>query len=130
MNKLKYKYFWLSLIILFVAVWMPLSGKGGGPSFDKLAHFLLFFFVAINVIFYFSKNSKQLVIVLILVGTLPFITEVVQNFITGRSYDIYDIIADYIGLFSGILFFFIFKKQCISIYKFLGDHYIPPSDIQ
>jgi len=128
MKKFKYRYFWLSLIILFVAVWMPLTGKGGGPSFDKFAHFLLFFLVAVNVIFYFSKNYKQLIIVLLIVGTLPVITEIVQNHITGRSYDTKDIIADYLGLFSGIIFFLVFKKQCIAIYKFLGDKYIPNPD--
>jgi len=129
MKKLQYKYFWLSLIILFVAVWMPLTGKGGGPSFDKLAHFLLFFFVAINVLFYFSKNTKQLIIVLIIVGTLPVLTEEVQNHITGRNYDTKDIVADYLGLFTGLAFFLVFKKQCIAIYKFFGDQYIPKSKV-
>jgi len=125
MITLKYKYFWLSLLILFIAVWIPLSGKGGGMSFDKLAHFLLFFFVAVNAAFYFSKNTRELIIVLLLLGTLPFITEIVQDFIDGRSYDIYDVIADYIGFACGLLFFKVFKKQCIYIYKLLGDTFIP-----
>jgi len=104
---------------------MPLSGKGGGLSFDKLAHFLLFFFVTINTVFYFSKDNKQLFLVMLFIATLPFVTEIGQIYIKGRNFDYMDILADYLGLAFGVLLFFLVKKQCIQFFKFLGEEYIP-----
>ena len=128
---IKNKFLWLSLLILFIALFIPLQSKNNGPSYDKLAHFLLFAFVSINVVFYFSKNTKKLGRVFGLVSMLPILTEVIQIYIPGRNYDVYDILADYIGLVMGIFIFVILKKQFIAIYKLFGDKYIPnPGEIK
>ena len=131
MKKIKNKFFWLSLIILFTAVFAPIDGKVSGASYDKLAHILLFAFVSLNAVFYFSKNTKLLCIVFSLIGLLPILTELVQSLIPGRNYDTLDIIADYIGLVLGVIIFVFLKKQFIFIYSLFGDKYIPnPGEIK
>ena len=125
MKKIKYKFFWLSLLILFVAVFTPFGPGKGGPSYDKLAHVILFTFVSLASSFYFFKDSKQLALVFGLISTLPFLTEFIQQFIPGRNYDNYDILADYAGLILGFVVFVVFKKQVIYLFKLVGEEYIP-----
>lgn len=122
---MKYKLFWLSLFVLFFAVFLPMKGTDYGPSKDKIAHIILFAAISINAVFYFSKDTKQLTRTLILVSILPFATEYIQKFIPGRNYSNLDILADYVGLILGIILFIILKKHFISLYKLLGEKYIP-----
>ena len=125
MRKIKNKFFWLSLLILFVALFFPSYSIETGPSYDKLAHVILFTFVSINTIFYFSKNTKQLLLIFGIIGLLPILTELIQTLIPGRAYDTYDIFADYIGLVLGVIIFILLKNKLIWIYQLLGDQYIP-----
>lgn len=119
--KIKYKFFWLSLIILFTALFLPVDGKAAGPSLDKLAHFLLFAFVSMNACYYFINDKKAMWLVSIFIATLPFGTEYIQSFIDGRNYDNLDIIADIIGIIAGIISYFLFKNLIRKIYSLLGE---------
>ncbi len=120
---IKYKFFWLSLIILFFSLFYPFEGNKSGPGYDKVVHILLFAFVSVNAYFYFSKDKKQLILVLAIIASLPVLTEVIQHFIPYRNFDWKDIIADYVGLVVGWGIFVLLKKPIIGIYKLLGDEY-------
>lgn len=119
--KISYKFFWLSLIILFTALFFPFDGKVTGASYDKLAHFLLFAFVSMNTFFYFFTNKRLFVFNSIFVCSLPFTTEYLQTFIKGRNFEINDIIADALGILFGALFYFVFKNLIAKIYALLGE---------
>lgn len=120
---IKYKFFWLSLFILFFALFFPFNGNKSGPSYDKVAHIILFAFVSVNTFFYFPKDRKQLLIILGIIATLPVLTEVIQHFIPRRNFDWKDIVADYVGLLAGWVIFIVLKKPLIVIYEFFGDDY-------
>ena len=120
--KISYKFYWLSLIILFTALFFPFNGKVTGASYDKLAHLLLFAFVSMNTFFYFFTNKKLLVFNLIFVFSLPLTTEILQLFIKGRHFEVNDIIADTLGILFGALIYFLLKSLITKIYGLLGEH--------
>lgn len=128
MKSIPYKFFWLSLIIIAIALFMPINGKAAGPSFDKLVHLLLFAFVSMNACFYFlpetkvSINNRRFLLVALFVNALPFTTEYIQSFIPGRHFENLDLVADWIGIGVGIIIFFVFKKLITKIYSTFGEH--------
>lgn len=99
-----------SLIILF----LTLKPNKGGEVFwllqiegmDKVAHFGLFFILAILTYpaFVFVKKSfKRQILISIIYGILiSILTEYGQQFVQGRSSDWLDFLADITGVFFGI----------------------------
>lgn len=100
---------------------MPVNGKAAGPSFDKVAHTLLFCFVSINACFYFINNKKHFLIAMLFILTLPLMTEYVQTFIPGRNFENLDILADCIGIILGALIYFLLNTPLLKFYSFLGE---------
>lgn len=86
---------------------MPGNGKIAGNYLDKVAHFLLFFFAALNLLHSLLNKEKitELLLGFILMGLL---TEVIQQFIPGRNMDLYDGIADTLGI---VIAYFIYKNH-------------------
>jgi VanZ family protein len=74
----------------------------------KLAHFSIFFIFSVLWFSYFSllmprKKTIQLVLVL---GFIQAVTdETIQRFVDGRSGELRDVLIDYLGVLSGIVFF-------------------------
>lgn len=89
--------FILSLLIVLLATLLPGNGKIAGNYLDKVAHFLMFFFMAYQALKAVINKAKipDVIIWSILLGLL---TEVLQQFIPGRNMDIYDGIADILGV--------------------------------
>ncbi|MFY0592897.1 VanZ family protein [Roseivirga sp.] len=95
-------------------------------SYDKLAHIgvfgLLSFLFLIgtqkNKYFLGSKMRKWVkpLIICILYST---ILELLQNFSPGRAVDFYDFIANVVGAISGVILFYIFKKNNLVISKLI-----------
>ncbi|MEZ5345488.1 MAG: VanZ family protein [Pyrinomonadaceae bacterium] len=96
-----------------------LKFSGGIPYFDKIAHFFLMggFSFAVNLVlraeefsfWKFRYLSGSLIVFLIVT-----VEEFSQLFVTGRSFDTGDLVADYAGiLFFGELARFIYKKYLI-----------------
>ena len=85
-----------------------ISGRWFGIPADKIAHCLMFFpFIPLSF-FTFSRSKASigrhtiLLIVLMLIGGMTaFATELVQDHLSYRSYDIKDLAADCIGLAAG-----------------------------
>lgn len=110
----------LSISLLLIAIFMPGNGKIAGNYLDKVAHFLLFFFASLNLLHSLINKEKitELLLGFILVGLL---TEVIQQFIPGRNMDLYDGIADTVGI---VVAFFIYKnyksRVVLTLEKFGG----------
>ncbi len=75
-------------------------------GYDKLLHIIKF--VAFMIILYrflhYSdiKYTYKLTIYIVLL-LFPFVDEGIQRFIPSRSYSVWDLLADYIGIFIGLL---------------------------
>ncbi|WP_296704340.1 VanZ family protein, partial [Algoriphagus sp.] len=85
-------------------VWTPSQVGPSGSYNDKIAHFLLFFGLSINGCFKFQKPEK-LVEALIWIILFGLMTEFVQKFVPGRDMDLYDGIADTMGVIAGYYFY-------------------------
>ena len=93
-----------SLLIVLIVTLMPGDGKVAGNYWDKVIHFAVFLFLSISICNKYIK-SKKLIEILFFAIALGFSTEVIQQFIPGRNMDIYDAIADTIGVIIGFYFF-------------------------
>jgi VanZ family protein len=119
-------YTWLALgyaiLILIVSSIPDLSPPQLGFRFqDKLYHFLEYAVFSI-LLFFALFNSprnflrKNFLIIAILIGLVfAAIDEIHQSLIPGRSADVKDFLADFLGLFFVQLFFwFYYRKRSIT----------------
>jgi VanZ family protein len=73
------------------------------PHFDKFIHFILFGVFAILWNIHLSKcksfinDRKRFIVILTGIGVYGLLLELMQN-ITGRQFDVYDLIADLTGV--------------------------------
>lgn len=95
----------LASTLIIIAVLLPGSkvpdvGIGG---FDKLVHIGMFAVWAVAVRFDFNSRSFPFVPVFFAGLLFSVLTEVLQLLVEGRSFDVYDMAADAIGLVLGLL---------------------------
>lgn len=99
------------LILVLYGTLRPGDGANVGFQIDKLVHFLLFFGLAINLCYTYDKTRFNWILVAILFGLSPKgihqETEVAQQFIPGRNMDLYDGIADTLGIMCA---FFLYER--------------------
>jgi len=102
--------FIVSLFILFYPIQNSLfDGIGWG---DKIIHFILFFFLSFFALAGWPLSIKK-VIVFILVYAL--LSEVLQEFyVPGRSFQLYDLVADTVGLIAALLIFYPNKNKYLT----------------
>jgi len=96
--------FLFSLILLLVATLIPGNGKIAGNYLDKVAHFLFFAFMTYQTLNSLINKNETTEIIIWSIG-LGFLTEFLQQFILGRNMDIYDALADTIGVVFAYYFF-------------------------
>lgn len=96
--------FFFSLVLLLVATLLPGNGKIAGNYLDKVAHFLFFAFMTYQALNALSHKGviTEIIMWSILLG---FLTEFLQQFIPGRNMDIYDALADTVGVVFAYYFF-------------------------
>ena len=93
-------------VLILVAVLIPGGNlpdvnRGG---YDKLIHFGMFLVWVVALQFDFGTKSLSRRIFFLLAGVaFSALTEVVQILVEGRSFDMYDMIADVVGLIAGLL---------------------------
>lgn len=103
--------------VILIAVLLPGSSLPDVSSFglDKIIHFILFFSWAIAVRYDFSTLKK--IIVLVLGILFSFLTEILQLFVEDRSYDLYDMIADSLGLVMALILSYLVIPLITSLRK-------------
>lgn len=102
-----------SIIIVLIATMMPVNGKMAGNYLDKLAHFLIFLNLSINICYRFQQ-PKNLIPMLMWGILFGLMTEVIQQFVPGRNMDMLDGIADTLGMISG---YYLYQKYKSAIDK-------------
>ena len=90
-------------LLILIAVLLPGSAVPDVGSFglDKIIHFLLFFSWAVAVRFDFPHLNKLLVFLIGLIFSC--LTEVFQLFTEDRSFDYFDMLADAVGIATGLI---------------------------
>jgi VanZ family protein len=107
-------------VLIIIAVLIP------GPNlpdvsiggFDKLIHILMFGAWALAVCFDYRSRALKFWIVFLAGIIFSLLTEVLQLMIEGRSFDVYDMVADGVGLLIGWLS----SKMLIPFYeRYIGS---------
>lgn len=81
-------------------------------QFDKVVHFVFFFFFFILWKFNLLRYQAGSVIIIIFAIIYGFGLEWYQlNFVAGRSFDVWDGVADAVGGVAGFIFWIMFKKN-------------------
>lgn len=109
-----------SIILILIATLSPSGGvKVDIPFVDKVVHFFLFFALAANISYKYQNGTKEAPMLMwaILFGLL---TEVLQQFVPGRDMDLYDGIADTLGVIGGYFFYMNMPTLCDNWIKKLG----------
>lgn len=83
------------VFLILVATLKPGDGAAIGFQLDKLIHFSLFFLLGINLCYKFQAALTTWLLWAILFG---FFTEIAQQFIPGRGMDLFDGLADTLGI--------------------------------
>lgn len=93
-----------ALIITIVLVPGPnLPDMPSFVGFDKLVHIGLFGLWALAVRYDFNSANFNFFTAFIAGVCFSIFTEILQLFVEGRSFDLYDMVADAIGLIAGLL---------------------------
>lgn len=92
-------------VLIIIAVLIPgrdLPNVNIG-GYDKLIHIVMFAAWALAIVY--DLHPKPFRFFLLLLAGLAFsaVTELLQLLVEGRSFDIYDMIADALGLIAGLL---------------------------
>lgn len=114
-----------SLAIIYVSNQENIDFLKNGFIFeDKILHFLAYFLYGLTIQFAFinSKNinTKKFYITVMIIGTLFALSdEIHQYFVKGRSADVFDWIADSLGIISSLLL-----RNIVLWVKIIVDRYI------
>ena len=95
--------FYLSIAIVLLATLSPVNGNMAGNKLDKIVHWGIFFFLTVQFLRYtnFSKKQTEGLLWIMVSGLL---IEILQQWIPGRGMDIYDGLADVLGVVCGYYF--------------------------
>ena len=81
-------------------------------TWDKLLHLIEYFFLGILGYRAYANRYKYITIIISVFGIVfGCIDEIWQSFIPGRHPSYYDVIADSIGVISGVITIHMIKKQ-------------------
>ena len=97
----------VSLVIVLVVTMTPGNGKCAGNYLDKVVHFIVFLLFSININYKYY-NSGKLTSFIIWAIFLGLMTEVIQQIIPGRNMEMYDGIADTLGIITG---YYLYKNK-------------------
>ncbi len=117
-----YKSFFICILILILSLLPAGSTQKISidiPHFDKLIHFIMYFFLTATLLIDIKNNIKKptrVLIVSVLLSIIIFsgIVELIQEFfILGRFGSLLDLLANFLGLTTAAILFFktsIFSK--------------------
>ena len=107
---------WGGVIVYLLIIYSPKFGLPTSfPFLDKVVHFILFFIQSIfitNTIYeYRNRNNRILLIVsIIFLVLLGVIIEIQQIYLPYRTFEIIDLISNFVGVLCGSFFIIYFRK--------------------
>jgi VanZ family protein len=102
---MKYLFTTLVSVLILIAVLLPGSSIPDVEliGFDKMVHVGMFGLWALAVRYDFRSPSFKFFLAFVIGMSFSLLTEVLQVFAEGRTFDWFDVVADSIGLLSGLL---------------------------
>ena len=110
------RLFYASIVIILILILTPSSGRFSINYLDKLVHFGLFLTLSINASYKYQSYERKMEVTLWIIFS-GLITEVIQQYIPGRDMDIYDGIANTLGVISG---YYIYKMNQLKLDKLIA----------
>ena len=107
---------WGGVIVYLLIIYSPKFGLPTSfPFLDKVVHFILFFIQSIfitNTIYQYRNrnNSILLILSIIFLLLLGVIIEIQQIYLPYRTFEIMDLISNFVGVFSGSFLIIYFRK--------------------
>ncbi len=96
--------FWLSIVAILLISLKPGASSQLFLSLDKIAHFISFFWVTSLLLFAYKLTRPYFTSILIL-AAFGIGIEVIQYYIPGRVFNLFDFVADLLGIVAGIILY-------------------------
>ena len=117
-----YRYLVLSIAWVFFTFYLLIiyshkeSSTISFPFLDKVVHFILFFIQSIlitNTIYEYSDRNNRIILIASIISLLLFglIIEIQQIYLPYRTFEIMDLIANFLGVLSGSFVVIYFRKN-------------------
>ncbi|MGL1892790.1 MAG: VanZ family protein [Spirochaetaceae bacterium] len=108
------------LLVCSVIIYLSLTSRSINPislnNIDKVYHFIAYFTLGFTICLAFS-NKVLLIINLFLGLALGIALEFIQGTLGYRDMSVADAVANSLGLFTGVLVFYICYKQIYWVFK-------------
>jgi VanZ family protein len=116
---IKMKFTIIISLLIIIAVLIPGANipDPGIGGLDKFVHISMFAAWAIAIAHDFEPRTIQFLYVFIAGATFSLLTELLQILVEGRTFDLYDILADFAGLAIGMM---VSKPVVTFIRKIIG----------
>ncbi len=107
---------WGGVIVYLLIIYSPKFGLPTSfPFLDKVVHFILFFIQSIfitNTIYEYRNRNNRILLILsiIFLLLLGVIIEIQQIYLPYRTFEIMDLISNFVGVFSGSFFIIYFRN--------------------
>ena len=95
--------FWIYTLVVAFLSFYPVPET---PTSDKLNHFIAFFIYPVLLKLSYKKGYFETIVLSLLFGIF---IEAVQYFLPYRSGEIPDLVADFVGILSGVFMLFTFE---------------------
>ncbi len=121
---------WIFAAVFFIAAIIPVGNLGGTGNFDKVLHFIGFYFLII--FFLHGYQNRSWITMLIISLGIGFLVEVVQAGIPYRTFSLYDFLADAVGAVCGYISYKLIGDvniELIGTFGFIGKIPIGPGTI-
>ena len=117
-----YRYLVLSIAWVFFTFYLLIiyshkeSSTISFPFLDKVVHFILFFIQSIlitNTLYEYSDRNNRIILILSIILLLLFglIIEIQQIYLPYRTFEIMDLIANFVGVLFGSFVVIYFRKN-------------------
>tara|TARA_Y100000590_G_scaffold249727_1_gene280584 strand:+ start:1777 stop:2157 length:381 start_codon:yes stop_codon:yes gene_type:complete len=117
-----YRYLVLSIAWVFFTFYLLIiyshkeSSTISFPFLDKVVHFILFFIQSIlitNTMYEYSDRNNRIILIASIIFLLLFglIIEIQQIYLPYRTFEIMDLIANFLGVLSGSFVVIYFRKN-------------------
>jgi VanZ family protein len=113
MDKLYRVMFYGCLVVIEFLATTTQEIKPLEHSWDKANHFLAFMTLYILLSLAYKNFSTLSKVVLLIAFGLQI--EIVQSFIPGRDFSLFDVVADTVGITIGIVLLYSYKKYTIKV---------------
>ena len=117
-----YRYLVLSIAWVFFTFYLLIiyshkeSSTISFPFLDKVVHFILFFIQSIlitNTMYEYSDRNNRIILIASIISLLLFglIIEIQQIYLPYRTFEIMDLIANFVGVLFGSFVVIYFRKN-------------------